>query len=81
MLTSILVAVLAFKAVVTLELKRRDNDQKIIALQVKMQDMMSILVQFVVFFLLNPHSQLSPPGYVVSSQTKQTRTAKVSKVD
>jgi len=38
------VAVLAFKAMVTLELKRRDN-QKIIALQFKMQDMMSILVQ------------------------------------
>lgn len=41
------VAVLAFKAVVTLELKRRANDKKVIALQLQMQDMMSILLQYV----------------------------------
>jgi hypothetical protein len=39
------VAVLAFKAVVTLELKRRDNDNKVIALQLQMQEMMSALLQ------------------------------------
>ncbi|KAE9399207.1 hypothetical protein BT96DRAFT_702221 [Gymnopus androsaceus JB14] len=39
------VAVLAFKAIVTLELKRRDNDQKVLVLQVKMQEMMEIFVQ------------------------------------
>ncbi|KZP06008.1 hypothetical protein FIBSPDRAFT_765073, partial [Athelia psychrophila] len=39
------VAVLAFKAVVTLELKRRDNDKKVIALHLQMQDMMTTLLQ------------------------------------
>ncbi|KZP16060.1 hypothetical protein FIBSPDRAFT_66010 [Athelia psychrophila] len=39
------VAVLAFKAVVTLELKRRANDKKVIALHLQMQDMMSTLLQ------------------------------------
>ncbi|KAF7974234.1 hypothetical protein HWV62_13116 [Athelia sp. TMB] len=39
------VAVLAFKAVVTLELKRRDNDKKVVALHLQMQDMMSTLLQ------------------------------------
>ncbi|EGO19294.1 hypothetical protein SERLADRAFT_358650, partial [Serpula lacrymans var. lacrymans S7.9] len=39
------VAVLAFKAVVTLELKRRDNDKKVIALKMGMKDMMVILLQ------------------------------------
>jgi hypothetical protein len=37
--------VLAFKAVVTLELKRRENDSKIIVLHLKMQEMMSVLLQ------------------------------------
>jgi len=40
-----LVPVLAFKAVVTLELKRRENDSKIIVLHLKMQEMMSVLLQ------------------------------------
>ncbi|KAJ7468605.1 hypothetical protein FB451DRAFT_1177382 [Mycena latifolia] len=39
------VAVLAFKAVISLELKRRDNKASVVALQVKMADMMSELVQ------------------------------------
>jgi hypothetical protein len=39
------VAVLAFKAVVTLELKRRDNDKKVIALKMEMSDMMVILLE------------------------------------
>ncbi len=39
------VVVLAFKAVITLELKRRDNDQKVLVLQVKLQDMMEVFVQ------------------------------------
>ena len=37
-------AVLAFKTVYTLELKRRDNDKKIIALYVEMKDMMGALL-------------------------------------
>ncbi|KAK7047646.1 hypothetical protein VNI00_006414 [Paramarasmius palmivorus] len=39
------VAVLAFKTVVSLELKRRDNDDKVIVLLLKVQDMMEVLVQ------------------------------------
>ncbi|KAI0249341.1 hypothetical protein BJV78DRAFT_1347821 [Lactifluus subvellereus] len=38
------VVVLAFKAVYTLELKRRDNDSKVIALYVEMKDMMGVLL-------------------------------------
>ena len=41
------VAVLAFKAVYTLETKRRENDKKIISLYVEMKDMMSVLVRCV----------------------------------
>ena len=44
---SILVAVLAFKAVYTLETTRRENDKKLIALYVEMKDMMAVLIQWV----------------------------------
>ncbi|KAF7292837.1 VPS13 domain-containing protein [Mycena indigotica] len=39
------VAVMAFKAVWALEMKRRQNDQKILALHVEMKDMMGVLIQ------------------------------------
>ncbi|KAI0960928.1 hypothetical protein AcV7_000168 [Taiwanofungus camphoratus] len=39
------VAVLAFKAVYTLELTRRENDKRIISLYVEMKDMITVLVQ------------------------------------
>jgi hypothetical protein len=45
------VVVLAFKAVVTLEMKRRDNDKKVVALHLQMQETMSVLLQCV--FLKN----------------------------
>ncbi|KAI0298350.1 hypothetical protein B0F90DRAFT_1669084 [Multifurca ochricompacta] len=38
------VVVMAFKTVYTLELKRRDNERKIIALYVEMKDMMGVLL-------------------------------------
>jgi len=44
-LTAPIVVVLAFKAVVTLELKRRDNDKKVIALKMEMADMISIFFE------------------------------------
>ena len=44
------VVVLAFKTVYTLEMKRRDNEKKIIALYVEMKDMMSILLLCVLAF-------------------------------
>ncbi|ESK90786.1 hypothetical protein Moror_4058 [Moniliophthora roreri MCA 2997] len=39
------VAVIAFKTVISLELKRRDNDDKVMALLLKIQEMMKVLVQ------------------------------------
>ncbi|KAF8516788.1 hypothetical protein JB92DRAFT_2909192 [Gautieria morchelliformis] len=39
------VAVMAFKAVWTLEMKRRENDKRIIALHVEMKNMMTVLIQ------------------------------------
>lgn len=39
------VCVLSFKAVVTLELKRRDNDRKVVALHLQMQQMLVALLQ------------------------------------
>ena len=44
-LTQTAVAVLAFKAVYTLEMKRSENDSKVIALYVEMKDMMTVLLQ------------------------------------
>jgi hypothetical protein len=46
--TENIVVVLAFKTVYTLELNRRDNEQKIIALYVEMKDMMGVLLLCVV---------------------------------
>lgn len=40
---------MAFKAVYTLELKRRENEKKIIALYVEMKDMMGVLLQYALF--------------------------------
>jgi hypothetical protein len=42
--TENLVVVLAFKTVYTLEMKRRDNDKKIVALYAEMKDMMGVLL-------------------------------------
>lgn len=47
-----IVVVLAFKAVYTLEQKRRDNEKKIIALYVEMKDMMGVLLLYVQTFLI-----------------------------
>ena len=41
---------MAFKTVYTLELKRRDNEKKIIALYVEMKDMMGVLLLCVLAF-------------------------------
>lgn len=42
---------MAFKAVYTLELKRRENEKKIIALYVEMKDMMGVLLQYALFII------------------------------
>ncbi|KAK1231089.1 hypothetical protein PQX77_005806 [Marasmius sp. AFHP31] len=59
------VAVIAFKAVISLELKRRENDDKVMFLLVKIQDMMGILVQL----------RVIPPGTKAENQpiTVETR--------
>ena len=41
------VAVLAFKAVYTMDMTRRNNDKKIVMLYVSMKDMIAVLVQYV----------------------------------
>lgn len=41
------VAVGAFKVVVELDVKRRDNDKKISVLFLEMKDMMSVLLEYV----------------------------------
>ncbi len=46
------VAVSAFKAAITLELNRRENDQKVITLNVAMCDMMQVMVLSVKYSLL-----------------------------
>ena len=45
-----IVVVMAFKAVYTLEQKRRDNEKKIITLYVEMKDMMGVLLLYVHIF-------------------------------
>ncbi|KIK58948.1 hypothetical protein GYMLUDRAFT_262272 [Collybiopsis luxurians FD-317 M1] len=65
------VVVLAFKAVVALELKRRDNDQKVLVLQVKMQDMMEIFVQLRV---ISPDQKEPNRGFTVAESLKKLCT-------
>ena len=50
-MTGEIVVVMAFKTVYTLELKRRDNEKKIIALYVEMKDMMGVLLLCVLAFI------------------------------
>ncbi|KAF8843361.1 hypothetical protein BDN67DRAFT_1008997 [Paxillus ammoniavirescens] len=64
----IAVAVLAFKVVVTLELKRRDNDKKVIALKVEMKDTISILSQL---RNVRDPKQLFPDGTRLEGQMQQ----------
>ena len=65
-----LVAVIPFKAVCTLELKRDDNDQKTRSLYVEMMNMMTVLFEYTAFPRLcasaHPRCQAAqrarPPG-------------------
>ncbi|KAF9059510.1 hypothetical protein BDP27DRAFT_468105 [Rhodocollybia butyracea] len=57
------VVVLAFKAVVTLELQRRDNDQKVLILQVKMHDMMETFLQLQI---ITPDKKEPKRGFTVA---------------
>ena len=43
-MTENIVVVLAFKTVYTLEMGRRDNDKKVVALYAEMKDMMNVLL-------------------------------------
>jgi hypothetical protein len=45
-----IVAVVAFKLVVTLDMTRRSNNQKVMAVKVQMQQMMCTLFQYVIGF-------------------------------
>ena len=59
------IAVLAFKAVVTLEMKRRSNDAKVVALKLRMRDMMATLLQLQTIQdpeIVNPNDGLTIEG-------------------
>ncbi|KAJ7682936.1 hypothetical protein B0H17DRAFT_942496 [Mycena rosella] len=58
------VAVLAFKGVVSLELKRRDNNASVLVLQVKMEEMMS---EFVQLRIIKPAQKLGDGETVATS--------------
>jgi hypothetical protein len=70
------VAVIAFKAALTLELSRRENDQKIRALYIKMQDMMSVLrLYFFISFsklLIKPLTETCRLKDMSSDEDKET---------
>jgi hypothetical protein len=55
------VVVMAFKTVYTLELKRRDNEKKVIALYVEMKDMMGVLLLCVLAFAYHALLTFSQP--------------------
>ncbi|GBE85444.1 hypothetical protein SCP_0706310 [Sparassis crispa] len=59
------VAVLAFKAVYTLETKRRANDKKIIALYVEMKDMIAVLIQLKV---VKDEEDVGPDGVTLKGR-------------
>ncbi|KAF5364857.1 hypothetical protein D9757_012745 [Collybiopsis confluens] len=61
------VVVLAFKAVVVLQIKRGENDQKVLVLRVKMQDMMEIFVQL---RAISPEQE-SKRGFTVAESLKK----------
>ena len=57
---------IAFKAVVSLELKRRENDDKVMFLLVKIQELMEVLVQCVACFVFIPQiSDNLPQDYAL----------------
>ncbi|KAH9950295.1 hypothetical protein B0H21DRAFT_565923 [Amylocystis lapponica] len=59
------VAVLAFKAVYTLEMKRRANDKKIVALYVEMKDMMMVLLRLQT---VKDEDEIGPDGMTVKGR-------------
>ena len=62
---------IAFKAVISLELKRRENDDKIMFLLVKIQELMEVLVQCVVCFgFITQISYNLPQDYVLLLQER-----------
>ncbi|TRM70535.1 hypothetical protein BD626DRAFT_391201 [Schizophyllum amplum] len=61
------VAVMAFKAVIALELKRRENNHKVIALNIQMQDMMSALLPL---RLIRDSQHIAPDGSTVENNIK-----------
>ncbi|KAL1755861.1 hypothetical protein FB107DRAFT_212592 [Schizophyllum commune] len=59
-------ALLAFKGVINLELKRRDNNQKVLALKVQMKSMMSALEPLGSI----PNSHVAPDGTTLENRFK-----------
>ncbi|KAL1672272.1 hypothetical protein EV122DRAFT_225011 [Schizophyllum commune] len=61
------VAVMAFKAVIALELKRRENNHKVVALNIQMQDMMSALLPL---RLIRDSQHVAPDGTTLENAIK-----------
>ncbi|KAL1665576.1 hypothetical protein GGF50DRAFT_113998 [Schizophyllum commune] len=59
-------ALLAFKGVINLELKRRDNNQKVLALKIQMKSMMSALEPLGSI----PDSHVAPDGTILENRFK-----------
>ncbi|KAF8989784.1 hypothetical protein BDQ17DRAFT_1288362 [Cyathus striatus] len=59
------VAIIAFKLVVTLDLTRRENNKKVIAIQLQMQDMMCVLFQL---RNMKDHTVEGPDGLTIEDR-------------
>ncbi|KAF7297297.1 hypothetical protein MIND_00962900 [Mycena indigotica] len=62
------VAVMAFKAVWALEMKRRENDRKILALHMEMKDMMSVLTQL---RNVKDSEEIAPDGTTIKGRMQE----------
>ena len=72
-MTENIVAVLAFKTVYTLEMKRRHNEKKIIALYDAMEDMMGVLLWCVTTFNMSCLTDIMQPQRCGKRQAHRPR--------
>lgn len=64
----LLVAVGAFALVITMDIARRDNDRKVLAVKVQMQDLMSAIFESVLFI-----TRVSAPVSLTTRSTNRLR--------
>ena len=71
--TKNVVAVLAFKTVYTLEMKRRHNEKKVIAIYGAMKDMMGVLLWCVMIFNMSCLTDITQPQRCGKRQAHRPR--------